>query len=47
MSSDNHQLDQTEQKSGKNTGYFKVMLIFCVVMAVLVTGLYYLFNYLF
>ena len=43
----NNQSNQTEQESGKNTSYFKVMLIFCVVMAALVAGLYYLFNFLF
>ena len=43
----NNQLDQTEQESGKNTSYSKVVLIFIIVMAIVVTGLYYLLNKLF
>ncbi|MDR1170881.1 MAG: hypothetical protein LBL24_00345 [Bacteroidales bacterium] len=38
---------EKEVKSGKSTGYFKVILIFSVAMAALLMGLNYLFNHLF
>ena len=43
----NNRFEQTEHKSEKNTSYFKVILMFIVIMAAVVTGLYYLFNLIF
>ncbi|MDR1154468.1 MAG: hypothetical protein LBL04_07135 [Bacteroidales bacterium] len=38
---------EKEGNSRKNAGYFKVILIFTAVMAILLVGLNYLFNRLF
>ena len=43
----NETMNPIEQKSEKSTNYFKVMLLFCVVMAGVIAGLYYLVNFLF
>jgi len=45
----NNEPIHTEQseESGKKTGYFKVLLIFCAVVAVLIAGFYYLLDKLF
>jgi hypothetical protein len=46
MNNTNNEPIHTEQseESGKNTSYLKVILIFCVVVAVLITGFYYLLD---
>ena len=52
MSQQNKSKDMTDQQSNRseqgseagNTSYFKFILIFCLVMSIVVAGLYYLLN---
>lgn len=45
----NNEIPNTGQEQENEGGgsYLKVMGIFCAVMAVVITAMYYLFNYLF